>query len=117
MPPLEFHRHTGRGIAIDQVIECFDAYSDRLHAIFCVCPKRWSACYALKGMGSEGGQHEMDVTSDASWVATSSELFKQIPSSVSTNCRFSREDAFSIMVESRTHYRLQVATYMPPGRF
>lgn len=91
-PPSDFQLDSGRDAAIVQVIQRLDEigpnnqHADRLHAISAV-GKKWRACYALKGNGSEGGQpvrgvaeaHSLrsakpecwnaDITSDDSWAA------------------------------------------------
>ncbi|KAF8469299.1 hypothetical protein DFH94DRAFT_230927 [Russula ochroleuca] len=91
-PPSDFILDSGRDAAIVQLIQCLDTigptnqHTDRLYAISAI-GKRWRACYALKGKGSEHGQAvdgvaevtslkstdpacwSPDITSDASWAA------------------------------------------------
>ena len=91
-PPSDFQSYSGRGLAINQVIQHLDEigptnlHTDRLYAISAI-GKKWRACYALKGNGSKGGQPvkgvavtnslksvhpecwNPDITSNASWVA------------------------------------------------
>ncbi|KAH9976365.1 ubiquitin-related domain-containing protein [Lactifluus volemus] len=60
-PPSDFQLDSGRVAAIYQVIQHLDEigptnqHVDRLYAISAI-GRRWRACYALKGNGSEGGQ-------------------------------------------------------------
>jgi hypothetical protein len=94
-PPSDFQVDSGRGVAILQVIQRLDEigptnqHADRLYAISAI-GKRWRACYALKGNGSNGGRPvkgvaetnslksakpecwNADVTSNASWAALQS---------------------------------------------
>jgi hypothetical protein len=94
-PASDFQLDSGRLAAIVQVIQRLDEigpnnqHADRLYAISAI-GKRWRACYALKGNGSESGQPvrgvaeadslisakpecwNADITSNASWAALQS---------------------------------------------
>jgi len=95
-PPSDFQSDSGRNTAISQVIQRLDEigptnqHADQLYAISAI-GKKWRACYALKGKGSEGGQSvkgvaksdeslrsssrdcwNPDITSDDSWAALQS---------------------------------------------
>ena len=94
-PASDFQLDSGRLAAIVQVIQRLDEigpnnqHADRLYAISAI-GKRWRACYALKGNGSEGSKPvrgvaevnslmsakpecwNADITSNASWAALQS---------------------------------------------
>jgi hypothetical protein len=94
-PPSIFQWASGPDVAIIEVIQRLDEigptnqHADRLYAISAV-GKRWRACYALKGKGSNGGRPvkgiaevnslqsgkrecwNADITSNASWAALQS---------------------------------------------
>ena len=60
-PPSDFKLDSGRDAAVIQVIQRLDEigpnnqHADRLYAISAI-GKKWRACYAYKGNGSNGGQ-------------------------------------------------------------
>ncbi len=66
MAPLDFHSDLTCSAAIGQVIEHLNVvgptnqYADHLYAISAI-GKKWRACYALKGKGSEDGHPVLDV--------------------------------------------------------
>src|SRR6266702_3157091 len=94
-PPCDFHLDSGRGGAINQIIELFDEigptnqHTERQYAISAI-GKMWRASYVTKGNGSEGAQPvkdvaernsltsaapncwNLDITSNASWSALQS---------------------------------------------
>lgn len=94
-PPSDFRFDSSRILAINSVILHLDEigpknqHADRLYGISAI-GKKWRACYAPKGNGSEGGQcvkaiaevnsfksarpecWNPDITSDASWAALQS---------------------------------------------
>ena len=82
MPPSVFHRNSGRSAADLQVIECLDKigptneFADRFYAVSAI-GKRWRACYALKGQGSEGGHPVTGIAAADSLKATSPECWNQ----------------------------------------
>ena len=60
-PPSDFKLDSGRDAAVIQIIQRLDEigpnnqHADRLYAISAI-GKKWRACYAYKGNGSNGGQ-------------------------------------------------------------
>jgi hypothetical protein len=94
-PPSDFQSDSSRSVAINEVLHFLDVigptnqHTDRLYAISAI-GKKWRACYAFKGSGSEGGRAvrgvakvnslksdkpecwNEDITSDESWAALQS---------------------------------------------
>jgi hypothetical protein len=110
-PPSDFRLNSGRGAAIFQVIQRLDEigptnqHADRLYAISAI-GKRWRACYALKGNGSNGGRPvkgvaevnslkstkpecwNADITLNTSWAALQKAMQPMLLSNVSFSCIF-----------------------------
>lgn len=70
-PPSDFKLDSGRDAAVIQVIQRLDEigpnnqHADRLYAISAI-GKKWRACYAYKGNGSNGGQPVQGVAKTSS---------------------------------------------------